>query len=35
FGAGRILGVDAHLETLDVGGQPLIERYPALRYLLG
>ncbi len=35
FGAGRILGVDAYLERLDVGGQPLIERYPALRYLLG
>ena len=35
FGAGRILGVDRHLEQLEVGGEPLVERYPALRYVLG
>ncbi|WP_418282203.1 DoxX family protein [Halorubrum sp. DTA98] len=35
FGAGRILGVDAYIERLDVGGQPLVERYPKLQYLLG
>ena len=35
FGAGRILGVDAYIEQLDVGGQPLVERFPVLRYLLG
>ncbi|AGB16240.1 putative membrane protein [Halovivax ruber XH-70] len=35
FGAGRILGLDAYIESYDVGGQPLIERYPALRYILG
>jgi thiosulfate dehydrogenase [quinone] large subunit len=35
FGAGRILGLDAWLETYEVGGQPLVERYPALEYVLG
>jgi thiosulfate dehydrogenase [quinone] large subunit len=35
FGAGRILGLDAWLETYEVGGQPLVERYPALDYVLG
>jgi thiosulfate dehydrogenase [quinone] large subunit len=35
FGAGRILGLDARIEGYDVGGTPLIERYPWLRYLLG
>ena len=35
FGAGRILGLDASLEQYDVGGQPLVERYPWLRYVLG
>ncbi len=30
FGAGRILGLDKYLESTD-----LVERYPALRYLLG
>ena len=35
FGAGRILGLDAYIEQLDVGGQALVERYPKLRYLLG
>ena len=35
LGAGRILGADRYIETLEVGGQPLIERFPPLRYLLG
>ena len=35
FAAGRILGADRHIEQLDVGGQPLIERFPTLRFLLG
>ena len=35
FGAGRILGLDKHIEQLDVGGQALIERFPKLRYVLG
>lgn len=30
FGAGRILGLDAYLEDLEV-----VERYPRLKYLLG
>jgi thiosulfate dehydrogenase [quinone] large subunit len=35
FGAGRILGVDAYIEQYDVGGEPLVDRYPILRYVLG
>ncbi|WP_144903138.1 DoxX family protein [Halobellus captivus] len=35
FGAGRILGLDAYIEQYDVGGEPLIERYPWMRYILG
>ncbi|WP_226013473.1 DoxX family protein [Halomicrobium salinisoli] len=35
FGAGRILGLDAYIEQYEVGGQPLVERYPWTRYLLG
>ena len=35
FGAGRILGLDAYIEQYDVGGQPLVERFPLSRYLLG
>ena len=35
FGAGRVLGLDATIEKLDVGGQTLVERFPALRYVLG
>ena len=35
FGAGRILGADAYIEKLEVGGQALTERFPALRYVLG
>jgi len=35
FGAGRILGLDAYIETLEVGGEALVEKFPALRYVLG
>ncbi|OIB58034.1 DoxX family protein [Natrialba sp. SSL1] len=35
FGAGRILGLDRYIEQIDVGGQALVERFPALRYILG
>ncbi|ELZ38362.1 DoxX family protein [Halorubrum saccharovorum DSM 1137] len=35
FGAGRILGLDSIVEQYVVGGQPLVERYPWTRYLLG
>lgn len=35
FGAGRILGLDQFVEQYRVGGVPLIERYPALDYVLG
>jgi len=35
FAAGRILGVDGYLEQIRIGGQPLVERYPRIRYLLG
>ncbi len=35
FGAGRILGADKYIEQLTVGGQPLIERFPKMQYLLG
>ena len=35
FGAGRVLGLDAYIERLEVGGEALIERFPALRYVLG
>ncbi len=35
FGAGRILGLDAYIEQYEHGGQPLVERYPWVRYLLG
>lgn len=35
FGAGRILGLDALVEDYDLGGESLVERYPALRYVLG
>jgi len=35
FGAGRILGFDAVVEGYQVGGRPLVERYPWTRYLLG
>ena len=35
FGAGRVLGLDAYIEQIEVGGQALIEKFPALRYVLG
>ena len=35
FAAGRILGLDAYIEQLEIGGVPLVDRYPKLRYLLG
>jgi len=35
FGAGRILGLDQYIEQYAVRGQPLVERYPWMRYLLG
>jgi thiosulfate dehydrogenase [quinone] large subunit len=35
FGAGRIIGLDAAVERYEIGGVPLIERYPWSRYLLG
>jgi len=35
LGAGRILGADRYIETIEVGGQPLLERFPKLRYVLG
>ncbi len=35
FGAGHILGLDSLIEKYEVGGKALVERYPALRYILG
>ncbi|WP_435180921.1 DoxX family protein [Halorussus sp. AFM4] len=35
FGAGRILGLDAYIEQYEVDGRPLVEKYPALEYILG
>lgn len=35
FAAGRIIGLDRYIEQLEVGGTPLVERYPKLGYLLG
>ncbi|MFC7214955.1 DoxX family protein [Saliphagus sp. GCM10025334] len=35
FGAGRILGLDRYLEQIEIRGEALVERYPAMRYLLG
>ncbi|MFC6719595.1 DoxX family membrane protein [Natrialbaceae archaeon GCM10025810] len=35
FGAGRILGLDQLIEQYEVDGQPLIEKYPKLDYILG
>ena len=35
FGAGRVLGLDAYIERIEVGGEMLVERFPTLRYLLG
>ena len=33
--AGRIAGLDRYIERVHVGGDPLVERFPKLRYLLG
>jgi len=35
FGAGRVLGLDAYIERLEIGGEALTERFPTLRYVLG
>ncbi|QLD86239.1 DoxX family protein [Natronomonas halophila] len=35
FGAGRILGLDAYVEQYEIDGQPIVEKYPVLDYLLG
>ncbi|WP_029601764.1 DoxX family protein [Natronobacterium lacisalsi] len=35
FAAGRIAGLDRYIEGINVGGQPLLERFPRLRYVLG
>lgn len=35
FGAGRVLGLDAYIEQIQVGGEALVERFPKLRYVLG
>ena len=35
FAAGRIAGLDRYIEQYEVGGVPLVERVPLLRYLLG
>jgi thiosulfate dehydrogenase [quinone] large subunit len=35
FGAGRIIGLDAIIENYEIRGEPLAERYPKLRYILG
>jgi thiosulfate dehydrogenase [quinone] large subunit len=35
FGTGRILGLDAYIEQYEIGGEPLVERYPWMAYILG
>jgi thiosulfate dehydrogenase [quinone] large subunit len=35
FGAGRILGLDSYIEQYEIDGEPLIEKYPKLDYVLG
>ncbi len=35
FGAGRVLGLDGYIEQYEVDGQPLVDRYPWTRYVLG
>lgn len=35
FGAGRILGLDQYIENYEIDGEPLIEKYPKLDYILG
>ncbi|MFC3957212.1 DoxX family protein [Halovivax cerinus] len=35
FAAGRMAGLDGYIERIRVGGQPLLERFPRLGYVLG
>ncbi|MES3518325.1 MAG: DoxX family membrane protein [Natronomonas sp.] len=35
FAAGRIYGLDAYIENVEVGGKRLVDRVPQLRYILG
>ncbi len=35
FAAGRIAGLDRYIEQIEVSGEPIVERFPKLRYLLG
>ena len=35
YGAGRYYGADRFIERYEVDGEPLVERYPRLRYVLG
>ncbi|MGM0604588.1 MAG: DoxX family protein [Halobacteriota archaeon] len=35
FGAGRILGLDAWIEAYEIDGEPVLEKYPKLDYVLG
>lgn len=35
FAAGRIAGLDTYIERIQVGGEPILERYPWLGYILG
>ena len=35
FAAGRILGADKYIEQVEIGGEPLIEKYPRAQYFLG
>jgi thiosulfate dehydrogenase (quinone) large subunit len=35
LGAGRVFGLNGRIERMEVGGKPLIERYPRLGYVLG
>ena len=35
FGAGRILGLNRYIESYEVDGQTLVEKYPVLGYVLG
>ncbi len=34
FGAGRILGLDRYIENYEVDGEPLVEKYSLLDYVL-
>ena len=35
FGAGRVFGLDRLIEQYEIRGEPLVERYPWMRYFLG